>query len=295
MRDGLALSLPWPLPLRRLLLDGRRALDQDRRAEAERAFLSALALEPNIPEAHVGLALARRPGPDFRTWLARVQTALKPRVYVEIGVETGLSLRLAGQETLVIGIDPVPRVPPAEATRPGLHLFAMTSRAFFASADTLAPPLPAALRAIDFAFIDGDHRFETVLRDFIDLEARMAPGGVIALHDTWPLNAHTASPLRQTGFYSGDGWKLVPCLRALRPDLRVMTVATSPTGLTFVTRLDPASRLLHQRYQSILETYARLPYGAAVERELALVPNTGAALDQLLAWRLPTLPRTPET
>lgn len=290
MKEALALSLPWPLPLRRLLLEGRRALLQGRVAEAERAFQDALQQEPNIPEAHVGLALARRPGPDYRRWLARLQAALRPAVYVEIGVETGLSLRFAGPETLAIGIDPLPQVPPAQAARPGLHLFAMTSQDFFAAADGLAPPLAEALRAVDFAFIDGDHRFATVLQDFIALEARMAPGGVIALHDTWPLNAHTASPVRRTGFYTGDGWKLVPCLRALRPDLRVMTVAAAPSGLTLVTGLDPTSAVLRQRQQSILETYARLPYGAAVERELALVPNTDAALDQLLAWRTPLSP-----
>ena len=281
MPPDIELTQPWPLPLRRLLLEARRDLRQGRTTQAVLRFERALELEPNIPEAHLGLALARRPGPDYRKWLEILHGALRPGLYVEIGIETGGTLRLANPGTAVIGIDPDPRLPADGSVAPDARVFAMTSQEFFATPEAVAA-LPGP---VDLAFIDGDHRFASVLHDFLELEARMAPDGVIALHDTWPLDARTAAGTRLTGFYSGDGWKLVPCLRALRPDLRLMTIPAAPTGLTLVTGLDPASTLLRRRFDRILAAFAPLPYGAGAEHGLALVRNDGAALDQLLAWR----------
>ena len=37
---------------------------------------------------------------------------------------------------------------------------------------------------VDFLFVDGDHSLEGITRDWADWSARMAPGGIIALHDT---------------------------------------------------------------------------------------------------------------
>lgn len=44
----------------------------------------------------------------------------------------------------------------------------------------------------------------------------------------------------------------MPCLRALRPELRVVSLPVSPTGLTLVTGLDPNSHKLRTRRQDIL-------------------------------------------
>ncbi len=40
--------------------------------------------------------------------------------------------------------------------------------------------------AVDFAFVDGDHRARGVLRDWEALDAAMRPGALIVLHDTEP-------------------------------------------------------------------------------------------------------------
>jgi predicted O-methyltransferase YrrM len=37
---------------------------------------------------------------------------------------------------------------------------------------------------LDFLFIDGDHSLEGITRDWTDWSARIAPGGIMALHDT---------------------------------------------------------------------------------------------------------------
>jgi hypothetical protein len=277
----LSLSKPWPEPLRSLILEGCQALEAGRLAAARQAFAQALECEADIPEAHLGLALIQRPGPDYRAWLERLHAALRPAVYVEVGIESGLALQLAQPPTLAFGIDPVPQAPASTDWAARTRIFTATSDAFFAD-----PEMRAALTGpVDFAFIDGDHRFEQVLRDFISLEALMSPGGIVALHDTWPLNAETATRERTTGFYTGDGWKIVPCLRALRPDLRLLTIPAAPTGLTLVTGLDPASTLLRDRFDVIIELYGPLPYAPAMDRLLALSGNDDATLDQLLGWR----------
>ena len=56
----------------------------------------------------------------------------------------------------------------------------------------------------------------------------------------------------------------MPCLRALRPDLRIVTLPTAPSGLTVVTGLDPSNTLLSERRTAIRESYAGLPPDAAL-------------------------------
>lgn len=275
------LTQSWPLPLRRLLVEGRRALRHGDNSTAAKAFRQALAREPNIPEAHFGLAQALRPGPGYLEWLETLHRSLHPRVYLEIGVETGRSLRLAAPDTYAFGIDPDCRLPPDWRVPPTTRIVSRSSQEFFADSEAVAA-FPAPL---DFAFIDGDHRFASVLHDFIAVEALAAPDAVIAIHDTWPLDAATAATVRNTGFYTGDCWKIVPCLRAIRPDLRLLTVPTLPTGLTLVTALDPASTVLRDRQESILAAFACLPYRPETAHHLALADNTPHALDQVMAWR----------
>lgn len=224
-------------------------------AKAEDVLHQALAQEPNLPRVHVALAQLRWPGPQYREWLGWLHCALKPAIYVEIGVEKGESLALAQAPTQAIAIDPAPIGDPLAHCTAHTRLYQQTSADFLR-----APPADCGLSSQGFnlAFIDGDHRFEGVLDDFIRLEAWAAPGAVMVLHDTLPLNALTASPKRQTGFYTGDGWKMVPCLRGLRPQLRVVTLPVAPTGLTLVTGLDPASTVLAKRRDDVLASYAAL-------------------------------------
>lgn len=238
--------------------------------QATEVLLEALALEPNLPKVHLALARLRWPGPDYRHWLGWLHHELRPGVYLEIGVEKGESLALARPPTWIVGVDPAPMEDPlARCDAPG-RLYRQTSAQFLA-----APPADSRLgeSGFDLAFIDGDHRFEAVLDDFIGAEAWAAPSALIVLHDTLPLNALTAAPQRCSGFYSGDGWKIVPCLRALRPELRMVTLPVAPTGITLITGLDPTSQRLRQRRGDILQVYAELNASIAVERpEFTLGP-----------------------
>jgi hypothetical protein len=208
------------------------------------------------------------PGPSYLQHLAWLHELLEPRTYLEIGVLTGAALKLARPPTRAIGVDPAPLCGGA-AFAAETRIVAATSDAFFAD-----PAASSDAVAIDFAFIDGLHLFEQVLRDFINVERRAAPHGVIALHDTLPLaDAATRRTLAEP-FASGDTWRIVPCLGRYRPDLRVVSIPAGPSGLTIVSGLDPASRVLEQRFDEAVATCGDLPY-AGLEAELpALIART---------------------
>lgn len=175
------------------------------------------------------------PGPDFRGVLGWIHEALRPATYVEIGVHAGCSLAAVQCQTLAIGIDPDPRQDGCWPT--GSRIFRLTSTDFFAKHD-LRQILGG--KTVDLALIDGFHLFEQALEDLCNLERYISPAGVIAVHDTIPLDRVTSARMRTTEFYSGDVWKMIPYLRRYRPELEVITVTAAPTGLTLIRGLNPA-------------------------------------------------------
>lgn len=254
------------------LIQSRLRLRRGDTGGARNALEQVLALDPDLAHAHLALSRLRWPGPEYHTVLGWLHELLQPALYLEIGVERGLSLALARPPTRAVGVDPAPLGDPLAGCRVPVQLYTMPSTRFLDE-----PPAGCALHGQGFnmAFVDGDHRFETVLDDFIALERWAAPGALVVLHDTLPLDTLTAASARSTSFYSGDGWKLVPCLRALRPGLRMVTLPVSPTGLTLVAGLDPGSRTLRMRRQDILDSYAQVDAKRAVERTQAVMGPLG--------------------
>lgn len=220
---------------------GKALLKWRRFDEAKPHFERALELHPGYTEAYWELSNLRLgngshlEGGLYYGWLSHLQLALKPRVYLEIGVFSGDSIALAQPPTIAVGIDPEPRmtIPPRAETR----IAPQTSDAFFARSD-----LPGFWGGgkIDMAFIDGLHRFTQIVRDFANVERFMARDGIIILHDTVPYDEATSGKERVHEFHTGDCWKMLPLLRELRPDLDVITLPIPPSGLTFVTRLNPS-------------------------------------------------------
>jgi predicted O-methyltransferase YrrM len=238
--------------------------------QAQTVLRQALALEPDLPRVHQALARLRWPGPDCLDWLAWLHRALRPDLYVEIGVGGGEWLALAQPPTRVVGVDPAPVGDPLARCAAQARLYRQPSAQFLR-----LPPADSGLRSdgFDLACIDGEPRFEDALDDFIGLEAWAAPGALIVVRDTLPLTPLTAARERRTGFYTGERWKIVPCLRGVRPELRVVTLPVAPAGLTLVAGLDPQSPLLRERREDIVEACAGLDAARAVARpEVVLGP-----------------------
>jgi hypothetical protein len=241
---------------------------------------AALVLAPDLPPALDMLSQLTLPGAFYLDVLSMIHSHLRPRTYLEIGVETGQSIALARPETRAIGIDPEPKIKMPLAPR--TSIVATTSDDYFATRDVRADleGLP-----VDLAFIDGMHQFEFALRDFINLEKLSSPQSTILIHDCYPLNRLTAERERKTLFWSGDIWRLILLLRKYRPELSVNVIAAAPTGLGVVRGLDPSSRVLHERLEEIVREFLALDYSVLEADKagmLALVPNDREKIKAIL-------------
>src|ERR1700733_13468057 len=204
------------------------------------------------------------PGESYFGVLRRIHAHLKPATYLEIGVARGESLALAAPDTAAIGIDPSPQL--ARPLRAHERIFATTSDEFFAHHDLRAE---FGGRALELAFIDGMHRFEYALRDFINVERACTRAAVILVHDCYPLDARTAQ-------------------REQRPDLTVRTIGTPPTGLGMVLNPEPRSQVLGERCAALIAEYLRKDFQVLAGRQaeaLGLVPNEWPAIRALLEAR----------
>lgn len=249
---------------------------------ATELLLSVVGQFPDFPGAQGALASVRLPGPPYRDVLRRLHELVRPRTYLEIGVETGATLAFASAAERAIGIDPDGSKLRRELVPACAQVFHETSDAFFAR-QTRAQAL--GQHHVDLAFIDGMHWFEYALRDFINVEAWSAKGSVVVLHDCLPLFPLTASRERRTKFWVGDVWKVVGVLKRFRPELRLKIVATAPSGLCIVRGLNPASSLLREKLDDIVREYRDLPYPSealAYPDGFELVPPTEAGLREAL-------------
>lgn len=178
--------------------------------------------------------------------LRELHERLRPRTYLEIGVETGKSLTLAKCRS--IGVDPDFSV--VFELEGEISLHRTTSDEFFARPD----PTAWLGRPVDLAFIDGMHRFEFALRDFINLEKHCTWSSVIVFDDMLPRSVDEAARNRHTSGWTGDVFRIMRVLRKYRPDLELILVNTRPTGLLLVLGLDPASTVLEDHYDEIVAT-----------------------------------------
>jgi hypothetical protein len=207
------------------------------------------------PDDHHGAQEATRLM-DHYDLLCRVHAELRPRTYVEVGVGAGSSLALARTAQLRIGIDPAPILHPMLEIDDAV-IIEKTSDEAFAAGD-----VERALggRRVDLAFIDGMHLFEFALRDFANLERLTHPESVILVHDCVPIDAVTAARERTTEVWTGDVWKLVPCLLEARPDLHLVTSDVPLSGMALVTRLDPRSTVLDARHEELERRWIHVGY-----------------------------------
>lgn len=173
------------------------------------------------------------PGDYYLTVLKNIHDSLKPKTYLEIGIETGQSLELANKDTLSIGIDPIMSLFKRLPSR--VKLFPMESDEFFDRFD-LSKELEG--KPLDLAFIDGSHLFEQALRDFINIERYANEKTIVIFHDIMPIDQIVANRERRSFFWCGDVWKIVPLFRKYRPELEFCLVPVNPSGLMIVRNLN---------------------------------------------------------
>jgi hypothetical protein len=258
-------------------------LSQSGRARDAIAVLVRLVeLVPDFPGALQSLAQLSFPGPPYRELLKRVHERLRPRSYLEIGVEHGTTLALAVHSERVIGVDPVAKPPTRELPR-GTRLFHTTSDSFFAAQrreDILGE------QTVDLAFIDGMHWFEYALRDFHNVERWCARTSTVVLHDCLPAAPIAASRERRTSFWVGDTWKALEYLLRERPDLEISIIPSYPSGLVVIRNLDPQFSISSELLEARAARYLPLEYPyapGAWPSHYSVVPNAEPHLAELLA------------
>ncbi len=198
-------------------------------------------------------------GEHYIATLGRLHEVLRPKTYLEIGVLQGDSLKLA--RCASIAIDPAFHLSPdnleAVFSKPELHLYQMGSDDFFDRHN----PRKILGAPLDMAFLDGMHRCEFLLRDFINTEKYCKRNSIIALHDCLPVEPGIASRVQshahsmaahRAGWWAGDVWRTSMLLRRTRPDLQMTVLDSMPTGLVLLTNLDPSSNVLSDNYAQFI-------------------------------------------
>ena len=176
-------------------------------------------------------------------FLQALHAKLKPKVYLEIGVQLGTSLVLAEHSEMAVGVDPKPLITMTANQRPNQFIFAMTSDEFFEKRSFVLPP-------VDLAFIDGMHLVEYVLRDFLNVQKFMRPGGTIVFDDVLPYNDPIAARVEpRGGDWTGDVWKIFYILQDAY-HLEPILVDTFPTGTMILPHVEPRPSFLelHQGF-----------------------------------------------
>lgn len=194
---------------------------------------------------------------DYQRLLDQMHQHILPRCYLEIGVRTGGSARLALPGTKAILVDPAPAI---RFALPEYHfLEAVTSDDFFASRTSAVGLSPGD---IDLAYIDGMHLFEFALRDFLNVERYCRPDSVVVLDDCVPRNARMAQRERETVAWAGDVWKVLLVLREIDPNLNMVLLDVEPAGMAVITGANPNRNLTHHEIETLQHKFMDADFGA---------------------------------
>jgi len=213
---------------------------------------------------------------DKHNILANIHQILEPDLYLEIGVDQGISLSLA--KCNAIGIDPRPQLNLTSLLGEKTKIITTSSDNFFSNLASIALPQPP-----DLVFIDGMHLFEFALRDFINVERFASPTTLVVIDDIHPCHPAQAERVRRTGSWTGDVWKLHKILREYRPELIILDLNAFTTGLLLVAGLDSGNSILTDSYEEIIRCYAGdiVPPANVLERKDSIA-SCDVKVDRLL-------------
>lgn len=114
-------------------------------------------------------------------FISNLADLLKPKMYAEIGIYESETLNaVAKHSDEVVGVDINPSAKQ--------YIRAKNAKFIHGTVDQLIEYLTSINAEIDLAFIDGDHRIESALRDFEGLDKHASKNALILFHDTWPTN-----------------------------------------------------------------------------------------------------------
>ncbi len=124
--------------------------------------------------------------------------------YLEIGVSKGTSLQLAGENCKCVAVDPSPQIRSFNGL--DVELFEIKSDQFFKNNTSQYK------KCFELVFLDGLHTAFQTLKDIINSADCLTDSGQILVHDVLPISPVVSTSERNTIFWTGDVWKLLPIL-----------------------------------------------------------------------------------
>ena len=148
-------------------------------------------------------------------WMVRLTNC---QSYLELGVEYGLNIQeIKNLVKICVGVD----INVVDIIDKGnIEFYQMTTDDFFSKNK----------RTFDIIFVDANHNFEQVKKDFDNSVKILNEFGVIILHDTDPIIEELLTP-----GHCDDSYKIVDYISS-KKDLNIITLPIQETGLTLVMR-----------------------------------------------------------
>lgn len=151
---------------------------------------------------------------DHSNIIYNIAKATGCKSYLELGLYKGNTINLVNRVVSnCVGVD----INPVGIN--GKFFLGKTDEFFKLNTDTF-----------DIVFIDADHGFESVKKDFYNTFKILNKYGIIFIHDTDPISREYTVP-----GYCGDSYRLVDFINE-RQDLNVITLPILEAGLTMVNR-----------------------------------------------------------
>jgi hypothetical protein len=152
-------------------------------------------------------------------WIVKIQHA---QTYLEIGVLFGDTFNeIRKIVPRAIGVDIKKREDISEVIIPECEFYEMISDRFFEQFKEKA----------DVIFIDADHRFEQLVKDFENSLKILNQGGTIIIHDTDPCEKERLVPTS-----CADSYKIIEHIHVNHPELDIVTFPVSVMGISVVRR-----------------------------------------------------------
>lgn len=150
-------------------------------------------------------------------FIAELVKQINCKTYLEFGVYDGMTLSIVSPFVdRAIGVD----IKDVRNSQIGeFHL--ETTDSFFEHFNEI----------VDVIFIDADHNFESVKKDFKNSLKLLNKYGMVILHDTDPMEEMYLNPN-----YCGDSYKMDEWIRENYTEFDIITLPLTQAGLTIVKR-----------------------------------------------------------
>ena len=140
--------------------------------------------------------------------------------YLELGIYDGDNIsKVRRYCQYCVGVDLVDK----RTVRSGYEFILSTTDDFFKNNK----------ETFDIIFIDADHSFNSVKKDFVNSLKILNKFGIILLHDTDPITKKYLDP-----GYCNDSYKMIEWLEENYSDFNIITLPITEAGLTIINRKD---------------------------------------------------------